>query len=285
MRVKILKISIVIPVYNEAQHLAACLEAIARQTVQPLEVIVVDNNSADNSVLVAQNFPFVRVIQEKRQGVVYARDRGFNEARGDILGRIDADTVIDADWVESLHEIFSNAEVAVVTGKVHYTDVALTNVVNAIDLHIRRRLARLLGREVAIQGANMALRAEVWRDIKADVCRKAGMHEDFDLAIHANGHGHLVQFDERLAAGIGYRQPGTSYRNFCSYVWLSPKTYALHGLKSRRHMYPIVALLFAAYPFIRLLCRGYDAQTESFSLMLAFRSKTIARVNPATFVD
>jgi glycosyltransferase involved in cell wall biosynthesis len=85
-------ISIVIPVYNEAERIAACLESIAAQTVTPLEVIVVDNNSTDATVSIARSFPFVRVITAKCQGVIHARNRGFNAARGEIIGRIDADT-------------------------------------------------------------------------------------------------------------------------------------------------------------------------------------------------
>src|SRR4051812_9489646 len=97
-----MKISIVIPVYNEAQNLDACLRAIARQTTAAYEVIVVDNNSTDGSLAVAQTFPFVTVITERRQGIVHARDRGYNAARGDIIARIDADSLLPKDWLEHI---------------------------------------------------------------------------------------------------------------------------------------------------------------------------------------
>src|SRR5688572_27451257 len=87
-------VSIVIPAYNEEGQLALCLEAIARQTVKPVEVIVVDNNSTDGTVEVAGRYPFVTVLHEWRQGVVHARDCGFDAAKGDIIGRIDAETVM-----------------------------------------------------------------------------------------------------------------------------------------------------------------------------------------------
>src|SRR5689334_13492261 len=99
-----LRVSFVIPVYNEAEQIADCLQAIAQQTVAPFEVLVIDNNSNDGTAAVAANFPFVKVLRERRQGVVYARDRGCNAAKGDIIARIDADTIISEDWVETLLE-------------------------------------------------------------------------------------------------------------------------------------------------------------------------------------
>jgi len=98
------KISIVIPVYNEESQLAACRDAISQQKESPFEVIVVDNNSTDSTVRVALSFPFVTLIREPRQGVMHARTTGFDAARGDIIGRIDADTILPPDWTESVLE-------------------------------------------------------------------------------------------------------------------------------------------------------------------------------------
>jgi glycosyltransferase involved in cell wall biosynthesis len=66
---KTLSLTIVIPVFNEQNHISACLEAIAAQTAMPDEVIVVDNNSTDKTVQIAKQFAFVKIIKEKRQGV------------------------------------------------------------------------------------------------------------------------------------------------------------------------------------------------------------------------
>src|SRR4051812_42172740 len=102
-----MNVSIVIPVYNEADQLAACLQAIARQTVRPLEVIVVDNNSTDGTAAIAKRFPFVRLLTEKKQGVVHARNTGFKATRGGIIGRIDADTILPPTWVAQVQTIFT----------------------------------------------------------------------------------------------------------------------------------------------------------------------------------
>lgn len=270
--------------YNEAPRLAACLRAIAQQTCRPYEVIVVDNNSTDNTVQIANSFPFVRLLHEPRQGVVHARTTGFDAANGDIIGRIDGDTVLSADWVESVQYLFAETDVDAVTGKMLYRDIAWRELVGRIDLGFRRHFARVLGREVALQGANMALRRTAWQTVRPQLCTRGGIHEDFDLAIHLNRAGLNVRFDESLVAEIGYRQAGCGYGGFMKYVLQSPHTYAVHGLKSRRHMYKVVVFLAVMYPAITLLYRGYSMQDERFALR-NFLTPQAARVNPADFVE
>lgn len=277
-------VSIVIPVYNEAAHLAACLDAIAVQTVQPSEVIVVDNNSTDDTVTIARKYDFVTVVREKRQGVIHARNRGFNLASGEVIGRIDADTVIREDWVETVHRIFAEQSVDAVSGRANYHDMTLAPLLGMIDLKIRSYLARTLGDEVAMQGANMAIRRSVWNLVKHDVCQKGGLHEDLDLSVHVNWRGFSVRFDPSMVASLGYRQAGSSYMKFVEYVMLSPRTYAQHGLTSQRHMYPVCALAIICFWPLKVLHRGYDKQSGKFSWSRFF-SADEQRVNPATFVD
>lgn len=280
-----LRISIIIPVYNEADHLGACLDAIAGQTVRPYEVIVVDNNSSDDSVVIAKRYSFVRVVQERRQGVVYARNTGFNQARGDIIGRIDADTIMESDWVQKVRLAFRNDLADAISGRIEYYDLAQADVVNAIDLYFRRYFARRLGREVALQGANMAMSRSAWEAVRNHVCKASGLHEDFDLAVHLTRQDKRVMFWEPLTVGIGFRQTDSSWKEFARYALISPRTYARHGLTSQRCMYPVVMLAVTCYVPLRILHRGYDGRTGRFSFRHWLRNVAPARVNPATFVD
>lgn len=279
------RISLVIPVYNELERIHECLEAVSRQHQAPFEVIVVDNNSTDGTAAIAASFPFVRVIHEARQGVVYARDRGFNEARGDIIARIDADTRIPADWTQTLLTIFTDTTIAAVSGSVHYRDVALQNTVSRIDLFGRRRLAALLGPDVALQGANMALRRSAWLMITNEVCHERGQHEDFDVAIHLVRHNQRVVFDERLRASVCYRQAEYNLASFSQYAFIAPQTYLRHGVSRGRYMYVVVLAVILLYPIISMLSKGYDAQLGRLTLAKLLAPATPARVNPATHVD
>ena len=264
----------------------ACLRAIAVQTTAPTEVIVVDNNSSDNTVRVAERFPFVTVLREPRQGVVHARNRGFNAANGDIIGRIDADTLIAPDWVAQLQVIFADASISAVSGAIAYHDLPWQTHVGRLELYFRQRIAKGMGDEVFLQGANMGIRGSAWRKTRPKVCGNGGLHEDFDLAIHARKANLKVVFNKNLQATLSLRRFDSTMLDFWHYAWLSPKTYARHGLHSQRHMYSVIWLVLCFYWPIKLIYRAYDPLTERMSLT-KFLTSTPAtgRVNPATFVD
>ncbi|HEX7368591.1 MAG TPA: glycosyltransferase family 2 protein [Candidatus Saccharimonadales bacterium] len=270
-------ISLVIPVYNEEAYLGDCLRAALAQSLPFDEIIVVDNNSTDGAVAIAAQFPGVRLIREPRQGVVYARDRGFDAARGDVIARIDADTRLAPDWAQQLLATFADPSVGAATGLVHYSDMRLARFIDWVDRFWRRRITRLLRPEMPLQGANMAVRARAWRKVRAHACRKRGLHEDFDLAIHLAACGERVVYDEALAATLGLRCCQAKFASYCRYWLFCPRTYAYHGLKSRRHMYPIITLLIMAYPVLKLLHKAPVGQL----LPLA----AAVRVNPAAYVD
>ncbi|HET8708738.1 MAG TPA: glycosyltransferase, partial [Candidatus Saccharimonadales bacterium] len=277
--------SIVIPVYNEADQLAACLEAIAAQTVQPLEVIIVDNNSSDDTVAVARLFPFVRILHEPRQGVVYARNCGFDAARGDIIGRIDADSRLSPDWVANVVTLFQGGALSCASGVVRYHDMSFQRLFNKVDLTLRSWLASQLENEVAMQGANMALTRAAWQQVRCDVCAVSGMHEDFDLGIHIAKAGGRLAFADTMIATVGFRQASDTFHAFCRYVMLSPQTYRQHGLRSQKYFYPVVYLALASFFFLKFAHQSYDADLESFSWRKLFDNSIKPRVNPATFVE
>ena len=113
---KPLTLSIIIPVYNEEHRLRACLDAISNLELTPDQTIVVDNNSTDASAKIAESYDFVKVIKENKQGLIFARNRGFNSAKGDILARIDADSIVHTDWSKVLLDSFDESHYVGVTG-------------------------------------------------------------------------------------------------------------------------------------------------------------------------
>lgn len=83
-------LSVVVPNYNHARLLPTCLQALLEQSVQPLEIIILDDASTDHSVEVIQDFaarsPIIRFYRnEQNQGVVFGMNRGLELARGDYV--------------------------------------------------------------------------------------------------------------------------------------------------------------------------------------------------------
>ena len=247
---------------------------------------MVDNNSSDHSAKVVKKYDFVTLIEEKRQGVIHARTTGFDSAKGDIIGRIDADTILSPNWVESVSKVFEDKTVDAVSGKAYYMNTACAEMLNSIDLYFRRMLARRLGERVYLWGANMAIRRSSWDKSRPHICHKGFIHEDFDLAIHVQEQVGKVVFDERMEAFVSSRRIDVGFLNFMKYVLVSPQTYAEHSIRQRWHMYWVVLSCAIGYFPARILHRGYNPVTEKFSLtwLLTNRPTIAPRIDPTSNV-
>jgi len=123
-----MKISLIIPAYNEEKYLGDCLlHAIRNSRGAFSEIIVIDNASTDNTRGVAESFPGVRVVREEKKGLTQARQRGFLEAQGDILAYIDADTRMQDGWTETLVREFKNKKISTLSGRYIYYDIPKFN--------------------------------------------------------------------------------------------------------------------------------------------------------------
>ncbi len=95
-------VSLIVPCYNAAPWLAETLESALAQTLQPCEIIVVDDGSTDGSLAVARHFEpcGVHVITQANAGAATARNTGLQHATGDYVQFLDADDLLDADKLE-----------------------------------------------------------------------------------------------------------------------------------------------------------------------------------------
>jgi GT2 family glycosyltransferase len=103
-------ISIIIPNWNGLVHLKDCFDAIGRQRLQPLETIMVDNGSTDDSFeLVQRNYPHVKILGlSSNYGFAYAVNRGIETARGELIALLNNDTDLDDHWLEQLVSALGN---------------------------------------------------------------------------------------------------------------------------------------------------------------------------------
>ncbi len=134
-------ISVVIPTYNEEKNIERCLRAFGEQTIsrQEFEIIVVDGQSSDRTVEIAQRYAD-RVIQQVSEGVGGARNDGVRAARGDVIVTTDADCIPNREWLEVVQKRFENEDVVAVTG---FLDPFDYEDLNRYEAFIYRQLFRI----------------------------------------------------------------------------------------------------------------------------------------------
>lgn len=100
-------ISVIVPVYNVQNYIAACLDSLIGQTYDALEIILVDDGSVDDSPLICKKYAEtdnrVKYISQKNQGVSAARNTGLEAATGSYITFVDSDDYVAADYFERLH--------------------------------------------------------------------------------------------------------------------------------------------------------------------------------------
>lgn len=114
------KYSIIIPSYNDAENLDKCLSSIRSLDFprEDFEIIVVDNNSTDNTIELVKKYPEIIYLKEQQQGASFARNKGIKQAKGDIIIFLDSDTVVANGWLKNLVEPFKTENIGAVGGAI-----------------------------------------------------------------------------------------------------------------------------------------------------------------------
>ena len=214
-----MKISVVIPAHNEEAFIGECLKRLSEQTRKADEIIVVDNNSTDKTVAVAQRYG-ARIVKERTMGIIYARNKGFNAARGDIIARTDADTIVTKNWVETIYKSFINKKnnLCAVGGVSIITDTPLTDTPKYFSYFYYKYILRFLSGMYQLRGPNMAISRRMWYKVRKELCVGEEIQEDIDLSYHIMRYGHVL-FNPRLIAFTSDRR---KIRNPLSFFVIYP---------------------------------------------------------------
>lgn len=183
-------ISVVIPAYNEEDYLSYCLTSLNKQTYKNFEIVVIDNNSTDKTAKIAKDLG-ARVVKEKKQGIIPAREKGFTVARGEIMARTDADTIVPPDWLEKIAQVFAqNPDLVALTGSFTSTSKLITPLLKLYTF-LFVKTGRLLTGHTHLHGPNMAIKKSVWKKVKVHQDDTL-VHEDIDLSCHLAEMGQII---------------------------------------------------------------------------------------------
>jgi glycosyltransferase involved in cell wall biosynthesis len=220
-------ISVVIPAFNEEKYLPYCLKALNRVKYpkNKYEIVVVDNNSTDNTALISKSAG-ARVVHEKKQGHVFALNAGMKKAKGKIIATTDADTLVGRDWLNIIEDVFTDPDVVAVTGSAYYRSTSKTKrYLGKISYYIYLKLHFTLGKP-SLSGLNLAVLKTAFKEING-LDTRYQIFGDIELGLRMKKIGKVV-FCNKLSVATSPRRWKMGsiedyYKYFNSYfktIWL-----------------------------------------------------------------
>ncbi len=229
-----LKLSFVIPAYNEELYLGKCLDSLVKEinrTNRDAEVIVVNNASTDRTGAVAASYPDVVVVDEPRKGIVKARDAGYRAAKGDLIANIDADNMLPPGWLDKVFTEFSrNERLVALSGPLIYYDLSRLYRFQAQFFYVFGYVTYLLNHFVLkkggmLQGGNFVVKRSALEAIGGFNTDIDFYGEDTDIARRMQEAGR-IKFTFRLpmySSGRRLAKEGflaTGVRYAVNYLWI-----------------------------------------------------------------
>ncbi|MFG2279336.1 bifunctional polysaccharide deacetylase/glycosyltransferase family 2 protein [Streptomyces asoensis] len=201
-------VSVIVPAYNEKECIANTLESLAKST-HPIEIIVVDDGSDDNTSEISREaaralgMTNVRVIRQENAGKPAALNNGVRSASYDIVVMMDGDTVFEPDAVHQLVQPFADPDVGAVAGnaKVGNRDTiigAWQHIEYVMGFNLDRRMYDLLRCMPTIPGAIGAFRRDAVLEVGG--MSEDTLAEDTDITIAMHRAGWQVVYQEHAKA-------------------------------------------------------------------------------------
>ena len=200
-------VSVVIPVFNEEKRIKNCLDSLMCQKEKPDEIIVVDNNCTDKTISIVKKYKDIKIIiRETRQGMIPARNTGFNNAKNEIIAKCDADTVLPSNWIKNIKTNFSqDSSLVGISMPISLNDVHLVGS-STFLFYIYMLIPRLIIGVYPMVGPSYAIRKTVWNKVRSKICLDDKVvHEDIDLCLHVKKYGKIFHDKKTIVSSSARR--------------------------------------------------------------------------------
>jgi len=192
-------VSIIIPCYNHSHYLPAAIESLLKQSYSPIEIIVVDDGSIDNTKEVAQSYPQVTYIFQTNQGLSASRNTGITKSKGSYLVFLDADDWLYPNAIKTnFGYLQQNVDAAYVSGSydgIYENEDRVMEVKHEINIdHYKNLLTRNF---IGVPAAVM-YRRWVFDEFLFDTTLRSC--EDYDLYLKVSRKYPVVHHTEKIAA-------------------------------------------------------------------------------------
>jgi cellulose synthase/poly-beta-1,6-N-acetylglucosamine synthase-like glycosyltransferase len=197
-----MKISFSIPAYNEEHRIGRCIEAVQKEIVRAgmesdAEVIVVNNASTDRTKEIASGFSGVRVVDESRKGLTWARQAGFAASSGALVANVDADTMVPPGWLDTVNREFGNdPKLVALSGPFIFYDLPplkrfIANIFVQMYPAVNIFVQYVLRMGAILQGGNFVVRRDAMEKIGGFDTNIHFYGEDTDVARRISKVGHV----------------------------------------------------------------------------------------------
>lgn len=214
--------SVVVPAYNEEKLIDKCLASLTRQeTHEKFEVILVDNNSTDRTVEVAKKFKDrldLKIAKQEIKGRGPARAKGFEEARGEIIFSLDADTNVPPNWIAHLSEALKKSKGVAVAGPCRVEDCPRhINLLFNFSQPLMMRAYRLFVGHYWLNGFNSAIYKDAY-DKSGGFDVDLNAQEDVELSFRVSRIGKIVYLPDIPVIFSGRRFRNGFFRGLVPYL-------------------------------------------------------------------
>ena len=198
-------VSVVIPTYNRINFLFRAIDSVLKQTYPIHQIIVVDNNSTDNTSEILRNkYPKIEILFEQEKGVSFARNKGIKFSKSDWIALLDSDDAWKPEKIEKQLFLYenSNKDLRVIhTDELWYKDKVLVNQKNK---HIKSG-GDIFEKSVklcCISPSSALLRSDLFKDIgyfdeSFPAC------EDYDFWLRVTAREKILFLDKPLTIKFG----------------------------------------------------------------------------------